>query len=140
MTSYPPQPPVRKLTRSRSNKMLGGVCAGVAAYLNMDVTLVRVLTVVLSLFTGIPIIAYIVCLLVVPEEDVPPYVGPETVHVPESATYPGPTPDRADGAHCAGGTRGQRAERTDRSRLGLRRCPLGAAGVAGRRVRPHAHR
>jgi phage shock protein PspC (stress-responsive transcriptional regulator) len=76
MTSYPPQPPVRRLTRSRSNKMLGGVCAGVATYLNMDVTLVRILTVVLSLFTGIPIIAYIVCLLVVPEEDAAPQPGP----------------------------------------------------------------
>ncbi len=103
MTSYPPQPPVRKLTRSRSNKMLGGVCAGVAAYLNMDVTLVRVLTVALSLFTGVPIIAYIVCLIVVPEEDVPPYVGPETVHVPESATYPGPTPTAPTGPTAPAG-------------------------------------
>ena len=90
MTAYPPQPPARKLTRSRSNKMLGGVCAGVANYLNMDVTLVRILTVVLSLFTGIPIIAYIVMLLVVPEEEVPPYVGPQTVNVPESATAADP--------------------------------------------------
>lgn len=92
VTTYPPQPPVRKLTRSRSNKMLGGVCAGVANYLNMDVNLVRILTVVLALFTGIPVVAYIVCLLVVPEEDVPPYVGPQTVHVPDSATHPGGQP------------------------------------------------
>ena len=43
---YPPQPPPRKFERSRSNKVLGGVCAGLATYLNMDVNLVRVLTVV----------------------------------------------------------------------------------------------
>jgi hypothetical protein len=49
---YPPQPP-KRLERSKSNRILGGVCAGVANYLNMDPTLVRVLTVVISLFTGV---------------------------------------------------------------------------------------
>lgn len=69
MTNPYAPPPAKRLTRSKSNKVLGGVCGGVAAYLNMDATLVRVLTVVLSLFTGVPIVAYIVMLLVVPEED-----------------------------------------------------------------------
>ena len=101
MTAYPPQPPVRKLTRSRSNKMLGGVCSGVATYLNMDVTLVRILTVVLSLFTGIPIIAYIVCLLVVPEEEQSPYAGPQRGDGPET-TPPAPQPG-ADPVWGAGG-------------------------------------
>ena len=59
---YPPQPP-KKLERSKSNRILGGVCAGVANYLNMDPTLVRVLTVVISLFTGVPVILYIVALV-----------------------------------------------------------------------------
>ena len=54
---YPPQAP-KRLERSKSNRVLGGVCAGVANYLNMDPTLVRVLTVVISLFTGVPIILY----------------------------------------------------------------------------------
>jgi phage shock protein PspC (stress-responsive transcriptional regulator) len=64
---YPPQAP-KRLERSKSNRVLGGVCAGVANYLNMDPTLVRVLTVVISLFTGIPIVLYIIALFVVPEE------------------------------------------------------------------------
>ena len=64
---YPPQPP-KRLERSKSNRILGGVCAGVANYLNMDPTLVRVLTVVISLFTGVPVILYIIALFVVPEE------------------------------------------------------------------------
>jgi phage shock protein PspC (stress-responsive transcriptional regulator) len=66
------------LERSRSNRVLGGVCGGVATYLNMDPTLVRVLTVVLSLFTGVPVVVYLVLLLVVPEEgsDMPPSVPP----------------------------------------------------------------
>lgn len=81
---YPPYQQPRKLERSRSNKVLGGVCGGVANYVNMDPTLVRVLTVVISLFTGVPIIAYLVALFVVPEEradsDVagyPPVNGPQ---------------------------------------------------------------
>jgi phage shock protein PspC (stress-responsive transcriptional regulator) len=82
---YPPynQPP-RKLERSRSNRVLGGVCGGVANYVNMDPTLVRVLTVVISLFTGVPIILYLIALFVIPEEDTsggprtyPPVNGPQ---------------------------------------------------------------
>jgi phage shock protein PspC (stress-responsive transcriptional regulator) len=82
---YPPynQPP-RKLERSRSNRVLGGVCGGVANYVNMDPTLVRVLTVVISLFTGVPIILYLIALFVIPEEDTnggprnyPPVQGPQ---------------------------------------------------------------
>jgi phage shock protein C len=72
MSQYPPSTPSRKLTRSRTNKMVGGVCGGVASYLNMDPTVVRILTVVLSLFTGVPIVLYIVALLVVPEEGAEP--------------------------------------------------------------------
>lgn len=78
-TPYPPQP--RRLMRDPSNKLVGGVCSGLAKYLNMDVNLVRILTVVISLFTGVPIILYIIALFVMPEErsepSPPPYVdGP----------------------------------------------------------------
>lgn len=75
---YPPQAP-KRLERSKSNRVVGGVCAGVANYLNMDPTLVRVLTVVISLFTGVPIILYIIALFVVPEEGsqpIPPSYPP----------------------------------------------------------------
>jgi len=66
--SIPPQQPHRKLERSRSDRVLGGVCGGVANYLNVDVTLVRVLTVVVALSTGVPIILYLLALLLIPEE------------------------------------------------------------------------
>ncbi|MFP5283670.1 MAG: PspC domain-containing protein, partial [Actinomycetes bacterium] len=65
---YPPPPPPRRLERSKQNRILGGVCGGVANYLNMDPTLVRVLTVLVALFTGVPIILYLVALFVIPEE------------------------------------------------------------------------
>ncbi len=60
------------LRRSRTDRYVGGVCGGVAAYLNMDATLVRILTVVLTLFTGVPVVLYLVALFLMPEEDVAP--------------------------------------------------------------------
>ena len=76
-TPYPPQP--RRLMRDPSNKLIGGVCSGVAKYLNMDVNLVRILTVVIALFTGVPIVLYLIALFVLPEEGAqppqPPYVN-----------------------------------------------------------------
>ena len=66
--SSPYPPPPKKLYRSRSKRMISGVCGGLADYLNMDPTLVRILTVVIALFTGIPIVLYIVAIFVVPEE------------------------------------------------------------------------
>jgi phage shock protein PspC (stress-responsive transcriptional regulator) len=52
--------------------MLGGVCAGLAAYLRMDVTVVRVLVVILTVVTsGVAAIIYIAMAFVVPEADSP---------------------------------------------------------------------
>lgn len=48
--------------------MLAGVCAGLADYLGIDVTLVRVVVAVLSLFGGTGLIAYIIAWLLMPEE------------------------------------------------------------------------
>ncbi len=62
----------RLLRRSRTDRYLGGVCGGVASYLNMDATLVRILTVVITIFTGVPVVAYLVALFLMPEEDVVP--------------------------------------------------------------------
>lgn len=89
---YPPAPPPPKaLRRSRSNRFIGGVCGGLADYLNMDATLVRILTVVISLFTGVPIILYLVALFLMPEEDRPPAGAvppPPPGYAPYPSTYP----------------------------------------------------
>nr|MBQ8245347.1 PspC domain-containing protein [Oscillospiraceae bacterium] len=58
----------KKLYRSANDKLLAGVCAGLAKYLNMDPTVIRVIWAVLSLFAFVGVIAYIVCALVIPEE------------------------------------------------------------------------
>lgn len=62
----------KKLYRSRNDKKLAGVCAGLAKYLNMDVTVIRLIMVLLTLFVGGGLIAYIVCALIIPEE--PDYI------------------------------------------------------------------
>ena len=105
---YPPQPP-KRLERSKSNRVLGGVCAGVANYLNMDPTLVRVLTVVISLFTGVPVILYIIALFVVPEEGsqpaaptYPPVSGPQA----QATGFPTAPPQSAQPAYSPSGCLG----------------------------------
>ncbi len=61
----------KTLTRSKSNRMIAGVCAGLADYLNMDPTVVRLLF-VLGFFAvhGGLVIAYIIMAVVTPEETV----------------------------------------------------------------------
>ena len=59
----------RRLVRRSDNRMIGGVCAGVADFLGVDVTLVRVLTVVGTVLGfGSLIVAYVVAWLLMPEE------------------------------------------------------------------------
>ena len=58
----------KKLYRSRTDKKLAGVCGGLAEYLNMDVTIVRLIWALVSVFAGAGLIAYLVCALVIPEK------------------------------------------------------------------------
>jgi phage shock protein C len=62
--------PVKRLYRSRSNRMLAGVCGGLAEYAGMDPTVMRLLVALIVLFSGIlpGLIAYIVMAILVPEE------------------------------------------------------------------------
>jgi len=59
---------VRRLYRSRYDKKLGGVCAGLANFFQIDPTLVRLLWVLLVVFYGAGILAYIIAWIIVPEE------------------------------------------------------------------------
>jgi phage shock protein PspC (stress-responsive transcriptional regulator) len=58
----------RRLFRSRSERMLGGVCGGLAAYLRIDPVIVRVITVALVFAGGAGILLYLAALLLVPNE------------------------------------------------------------------------
>ena len=62
---------VRKLLyRSRTNRVLGGICGGLGEYLDIDPTVIRLVWVVIVIFTGIVpgILAYLLLLLIVPEK------------------------------------------------------------------------
>lgn len=56
----------KRLFRNENNKMIGGVCAGLAAYFNIDITIVRLLFVVMFLSFGFGLLPYIVLWIVVP--------------------------------------------------------------------------
>lgn len=60
----------KKLTKS-ANKMLGGVCAGIAEYMGVDPTVVRVIYALLSVFSaGFPgLLLYIILLFIIPAAD-----------------------------------------------------------------------
>ena len=62
----------RKLTRS-TNKVLAGVCGGIAEYFDVDPTLIRVCYVALSIFTtGFPgLLLYLIMMLIMPAPEAP---------------------------------------------------------------------
>ncbi|MCY3782102.1 MAG: PspC domain-containing protein [Chloroflexi bacterium] len=62
----------KRLYRSRADRRIAGVCGGIAEYLAIDPTIVRILWVVLSLAGGPGVLLYIIMAAVVPEE--PEYV------------------------------------------------------------------
>ena len=65
----PPSPTVKKrFYRSRYDRMLGGVCGGIARYYDLDALLVRIITLVLGVFTGLAILPYIILWIVAPME------------------------------------------------------------------------
>ena len=57
----------KKLYRSRTNRTIAGVCAGLAEYLNIDPTIVRVIWALVGL-SGAGLLAYLVCALIIPEK------------------------------------------------------------------------
>jgi phage shock protein C len=58
----------KRLTRRGNDRMIAGVCSGVADYLGIDVTLVRLLTVVAAIFSvGAVAVAYIAAWILMPE-------------------------------------------------------------------------
>jgi phage shock protein C len=58
----------KRLYRSRTETMLGGVCSGLARYFSMDPTLVRVIFVLLFLLAGHGLLIYLVLWIIVPLE------------------------------------------------------------------------
>lgn len=55
-----------RLERSTTDKMIAGVCGGIASYLQVEVTWIRLVFAILALFGGVGILAYIVLAIVMP--------------------------------------------------------------------------
>lgn len=59
----------KKLYKSKENRMLCGVCAGIANYFNIDPSIIRVLWILFACMGGSGILAYILIAIILPEEN-----------------------------------------------------------------------
>lgn len=59
---------VRKLYRSRTDRMLGGVCGGLGRYFDIDPTLIRVVFALLTVLGGAGPLLYLAMWIIVPKE------------------------------------------------------------------------
>jgi phage shock protein C len=57
----------RKLYRSQTQRMIAGVCGGLAEYFNIDATLIRILFLLFAVFGGSGLVIYVVMWLIVPD-------------------------------------------------------------------------
>jgi len=71
----------KRLYRSTTNKIIGGVCGGLGEYFDVDPVLVRVITVLLFLATGFGILAYIIAWIIIPKRPL------DVVPVPTNHEY-----------------------------------------------------
>ena|SRR5260370_598573 len=78
----------RKLTRSRTNKKIAGVCGGIAEHLDLDPTIVRLVWVMAALLGGWGLIGYLVAWIIMDEEPVP-----EAARAAAPAITPQPAPN-----------------------------------------------
>lgn len=59
---------VKRLYRSKKDRILGGVCGGIAEYFNLDPVLVRLLWVFFACVAGTGVLAYIIAWIIIPEK------------------------------------------------------------------------
>ena len=60
----------RKLTRSRDDKWIAGICGGIAEHTGLDATLIRVILVIATILgAGSLVLVYLVCWLIIPKEE-----------------------------------------------------------------------
>jgi len=78
MEAPQPDSPIRKLTRSRDDRWLAGVCGGLAEYFKVDTVLFRILFVILT-FTGAGIPIYLLAWLIIPAEGETESIGDSLV-------------------------------------------------------------
>ena len=60
----------KRLYRDTKNRLIGGVCSGLGDYFNVDYSIIRIIWLLLFLFGGIGLLAYIIAWIVVPEKPI----------------------------------------------------------------------
>jgi phage shock protein C len=96
--------PLTRLVRPRANRMVAGVCAGLARHYRWDLTWVRVLTVLIAVFSsGAGLVAYVVFWIVMPEE---PWMLQSPTAPPSSVSDPYAASISWAGAGQAGSAQG----------------------------------
>ncbi len=72
----------KKLYRNPNQQMIAGVCSGLADYLDLDITIVRLIFVALFFLGGNGILIYVILWVITPVQ--PPYIEGEAHDVPEN--------------------------------------------------------
>ena len=72
--------PAKKLERKLDGRWVAGVCAGLADYSGLDVSLIRVIFAVLTLFGGVGAIAYVLAWALVPEQGEPASIAEKFIN------------------------------------------------------------
>ena len=91
---------MKKLYRSRQNRMLGGVCGGIAEYFAIDPVIVRVVAVAFFFMGGSALLAYVIGLIIIPNE--PFDLRASEKQSATSGAAPAPAPAAAAGSSNAG--------------------------------------
>jgi phage shock protein C len=60
----------KRLVRPQANKQIAGVCAGLAEYFDLDVTVIRLVWLLTAVLTGVGFLAYLIAWIVIPAEPV----------------------------------------------------------------------
>ncbi len=81
--SYAEKKPRGRLYRDTNDKFIGGVCSGIASYLNVDPAVVRLLFAIIGFGTGIGFLAYIILWIVLPPKDLDGYSGKRLYRNPD---------------------------------------------------------
>lgn len=59
---------MKKIFKSSTDKKICGVCGGIAKYLSIDATVIRLLWVIITALGGAGVVAYIICAIIMPDE------------------------------------------------------------------------
>ena len=85
----------KRLYRSNTNKVIGGVCGGLGEYFDIDPVLVRIIAVLAALANGVGLLAYIIGWIIIPKRQIDDPMQPEQARSQAQAPSmsPGETPE-----------------------------------------------